>query len=208
MTEFFCQTHASPETSFKEFLDNVLSSLTGSAYNNVYNITSREQAVQTILHVTSCPICSKATRINAYDEYVVRYKKLEEGAKLPLKAHPTDAGFDVYALYTTDLLPGVITEVPTGIALEMPPCLYATFEGRSSFHARGVHTNRGVIDADYRGEVSPFMINNTSELITIKRWERCAQLVFHYQIPVKLVVSHELTPTERGTGRKGSTGQF
>lgn len=206
--QFYCQTHASPEVSFKEFLEDAISSLYSSSRHNIYDISKRDDLVATIMHVTSCPICSRATKLNVYNEMVIRYMKLAEGAKMPQKAFDTDAAYDVYALYTTDLIPGVMTEVKTGIALEMPYPLYATFEGRSSFHFKNIITTRGIIDNEYRGEVSPFMINHSDALYTITKWERCAQLIFHYGVPTRLVVSDELTPTQRGIKGVGSTGRY
>ena len=205
----FCQSHASPEITFKQFLENVLSSYKDANYCKAYpEISNRDEAVDAIMHVVSCPICTRATKLNVYQEQVIRFKKLEEGAQMPRKAYATDAAYDMYALITTDLLPGIITEVPTGIALEMPYPIYATFEGRSSFHIKNIITTRGIIDNEYRGEVSPYIINNSDELYTIKKGERCAQLIFHYGVPTKLVVSQELSETERGVRGTGSTGKF
>ena len=203
-----CDTHSSPEKSLKEFLENVFSSLISPLPVKVYDIQTMDQAIELIMKMMSCPVCSRSLTVSPFDKYVVRYMKTEEGAKMPFRTRDSDAGWDLYAIATTDLLPHRVTEVPTGIALEMPSNLYATIEGRSSFHSRGIHTNRGIIDAEYRGEITVFMQNNTDTMVTVKKWERFAQLIFHYLTPVELIVTKELTPSSRGTGRLGSTGRF
>ena len=47
-------------------------------------------------------------------------KKLDPRAKLPLRAHPTDSGADLFALERTVLPPHGIVKVRTGIAVELP----------------------------------------------------------------------------------------
>jgi dUTP pyrophosphatase len=203
-----CINHASPEFSFRTFVENVIDSVSTFHYRKVYDIRCNADAVDMICHVVACPVCSKSSRIDVHDKSIVKYKKLEEGAKMPFKAYSTDAAFDLYSLYTIDLLPGIVTQVHTGIAFEMPNNMYATLEARSSFHSKGIHTNRGIIDAGYRGEVSGFLVNNTDATWTIKRWERFSQIIFHHISPVSLLVADELTPSERGQGRLGSTGKM
>jgi dUTP pyrophosphatase len=90
----------------------------------------------------------------------------------------------------------------------MPDCLYATIDGKSSYNRREIITFRGIIDAGYRGEVSVFMKNTTGNRITIQRWQRFAQMIFHYSVPVYFISTGELAPSERGEGGFGSTGQF
>lgn len=203
-----CPTHSAPEQTLKQFLENLFSSLFSINTVKVYDVNTTSEAIDLMLQVLSCPVCSRNMSLTQYADSVVRYKKLEEGAKMPFKAHATDAGWDLYSISTVDLLPHRTTEVCTGIALEMPENLYATFEGRSSFHSRGIQTNRSIIDSGFRGELTVFMRNDTDTAVIIRKWERFAQLVFHYNIPVKLVVTKELTPSDRGENKFGSTGQF
>ena len=155
-----CDTHSSPEKSLKEFLENVFSSLISPLPVKVYDIQTMDQAIELIMKMMSCPVCSRSLTVSPFDKYVVRYMKTEEGAKMPFRTRDSDAGWDLYAIATTDLLPHRVTEVPTGIALEMPSNLYATIEGRSSFHSRGIHTNRGIIDAEY---------SNSGEVVLVKK---------------------------------------
>jgi dUTP pyrophosphatase len=204
-------THASGETTLKEFLENVLGSLTthhDSPYKKIYPISGADQAIDLILRLINCPFCANRLRVLPQDPFIVRYKKLHEGAKLPSKTYDTDVGWDLYALATVDLFPNTITEVCTGIALEMPHHLYATVDSRSSFGSMGISNHRSIYDPEYRGEITVFMNNTSSDMVTVKKWQRFAQLIFHAQTPIKFVVSDELTPSSRGTNALGSTGSF
>lgn len=201
-------THSNNEATVKEFLENVFGSLYGGPeYKKIYDLHGTEDAVDTVLKLLACPYCSRRMKLISQEPYVVRYKKLGEGAKMPIRAHDSDVGWDLYALETTDLLPHQICEVRTGLALEMSTDLYCTLEGRSSWGSKGVILHRGIIDPDYRGHISGFMLNTTDTMLTVRKWERFAQLIFHRQAPIRFVVSDELTPSQRGEGRLGSTGR-
>ncbi len=199
--------HLSPSEPIQKFLKDSIDSYVNRHKKHVpYDIETIDDLTNRIFSLFTCPICSKISQITPFEPFLVKYKKLEEGAKVPERQHGSDIGFDLYALYNVDLPPGQTIEVHTGIALEMPENVYATINGRSSFNKRGVLTFRGIIDTGYRGEISAIMQNNSNELINIVRWHRFAQLTFHYSLPIKFSVTNELTDSERGTGGFGSTG--
>ena len=203
--------HPRPEKTYRDFVENVVASYIHreDVCRPYPDIKTQQQLVDTIVQVAECPICTSSIRLApSGGGGTVLFKKLQQGAKCPEKAHSDDAGFDLYALYTTDLLPGQLVEVATGVALEIPESLYATVDGKSSFGSKGVHTFRGIIDAGYRGHISVYMRNDSLERITIQRYQKFAQLIFHYQIPIQFVSTNELSPSARGEGRLGSTGKF
>ncbi len=205
----FMTTHPHLSTSepVQKFLKDSIDSYVNRHKKHVpYDIETIDGLADRILSLFNCPICSKLLRITPHEPFLVKYKKLEEGAKVPERQHEGDVGFDLYALYNVDLPPGQTIEVHTGIALEMPQNVYAAINGRSSFNKRGVTTFRGIIDTGYRGEISAIMQNNSHELINIVRWHRFAQLTFHYSLPIKFSVTDGLSDSERGTGGFGSTG--
>lgn len=201
--------HPRPETTFRELVDNAVHSyIHRDEINTVYNIASQKELVDFIDYVAHCPVCATGMKLAPSDNIVVLFKKLDPGAKCPEKAYEEDAGFDLFSLHTVDLLPGQKVEVSTGLAMEMPGHLYATIDGKSSFGAQDIYTFRGVYDAGYRGYISAFMCNNGTERITIQRYQKCAQLIFHHRLPIQLVTTNELSPSSRGEGRFGSTGKF
>lgn len=143
----------------------------------------------------------------------INAKKLNEKAKLPVRATKVSAGADICACIDEEivLMPGERKLIPTGIAIAVPDG-YGGFvfarSGLSSKYGVSLANCVGVIDSDYRGEVKVSVINHSDNPYTIKDGERIAQLVI---MPVDLceyVFCEELGETERGTGGFGSTGNM
>ena len=130
-------------------------------------------------------------------------------AKLPTRAHPTDAGLDLAASETTHIAPGVVTLVPTGIAVAIPDGYFGLLAARSSLAAKKAMTPAngvGVIDSDYRGEIKVPVIPLDGCHNLIQAGQKIAQLIIlPIALPAVEVVS-ELPDSERGNGGFGSTG--
>ena len=72
----------------------------------------------------------------------------------------------------------------------------------------GIDVGAGVIDPDYRGNVGIVLFNLGQEDYSMRRGDRCAQIILE-QIYVPLVVEVEhLDKTGRGMGSFGSTGKL
>ncbi|MGD0520388.1 MAG: dUTP diphosphatase [Terracidiphilus sp.] len=114
---------------------------------------------------------------------MLRVKLLEEGARLPVVAHPgEDLGYDLFALEATTLAPRATVKVRTGIAVEARhPSTGAPLgllvRDRSSMAARGIATTAGVIDAGYRGEILVLMTNLGEAAVELKAGEKIAQMI-------------------------------
>ena len=114
---------------------------------------------------------------------MLRVKRLETGARLPLVAHPgEDLGYDVFSLEPTTLHPRATVKVRTGIAVEArDPATGAPLgllvRDRSSMASRGIATTGGVIDAGYRGEILILMTNLANEVIEINAGDKIAQMI-------------------------------
>ena len=65
----------------------------------------------------------------------------------------------------------------------------------------------GVIDSDYRGEVSVSLRNDSPLRFDYKAGDRLAQAMILPVPMVELVEAEELSDTERGAGGFGSTGK-
>jgi len=144
------------------------------------------------------------------DRVEVLIKRLDPGVPLPQRAHPGDAGVDLYAASDVDLAPGQRAVVPTGIAIALPDGYAAFVHPRSGLAARhGVTLVNapGTIDAGYRGEIAVTMINtDRSAAVSFKRGDRIAQLVIQrVERPVFCEVSR-LPGSARGGDGFGSTG--
>lgn len=141
----------------------------------------------------------------------VRIKKLHPDAVVPVKAHPSDAGFDLTAVSVEyDSINGCIV-YHTGLAFEIPAGYVGLIYPRSSIFKKNLlltnHT--GVLDSGYRGEVlAKFKrIGRDPRLASVYDvGERIAQLVIMPYPAVEFVEGSELSDTDRGAGGYGSTG--
>lgn len=143
----------------------------------------------------------------------VAIKRLPEGEGLPLPAYMSDlaAGADLYAAVSDDLVlrPGARILVPTGISIAVPRGYEAQIRPRSGLAFKSgvtILNAPGTIDADYRGPVQIILANLGSELVTIKRGDRIAQMVIAPVSRADFEAVDELPPTQRGSGGFGSTG--
>ena len=63
-------------------------------------------------------------------EKVIKCKVLKDG-QLPVKAHATDAGYDLFATEDFTVEPGQIVKHPLNIKLELPDSSYAEITSKS-----------------------------------------------------------------------------
>ncbi len=144
---------------------------------------------------------------------ILKVKLVRPDAQLPKRETSGSAGHDLRACISEDvILPaGGSLRLPTGIAIEMESADYvAIIAARSSMAAKyGVTMANGigVIDSDYRGEISVLLYNHSQKDFVIHPGDRVAQLLL---LPVDLpdiVEVEELSQTQRGEGGFGSTGR-
>ena len=144
---------------------------------------------------------------------MLRVKRLEAGARLPVVAHPgEDLGYDLFALEAVLLNARGTVRVRTGIAVEARhPATGAPLgllvRDRSSMAARGIATTGGVIDAGYRGEILVLMTNLGDVPVEVNAGEKIAQMI---PVPVLTGQVQEVESLE-GSARAdrgfGSSGQ-
>lgn len=139
---------------------------------------------------------------------VLNVKKLDARAKLPARAHFDDAGLDLYALRDIDVLPGEVVTIETGIAVEIPTGYVGLIWDKSSVGSKGKKVFGGVIDAQYRGDVSVLIGNLCGHTISFAAGQKVAQLlVQRIELPTVVEID-ELSDTSRGIGGFGSSGGF
>lgn len=145
-----------------------------------------------------------------------------DGGKLPSKANPSDAGFDVYATEDITLYPGQVKKTPLNIKLKLPQGTWAEITTKSGLGSKGQLVYAGVIDQNYRGIPHVIMTNVNiidhidsegypimrTTPIVIKKGEKVAQLIMNpysnnfYVEQVEVVDSN----TDRGERGFGSSG--
>jgi len=137
-------------------------------------------------------------------------ERLDQTIPLPQYAYPGDAGLDLRAGCDCTLLPEERAPIPTTLRVSIPEG-YAGFvlprSGLAAQSGLSLVNTPGLIDSQYRGEVTVLAINHdTNEPIEIKKGDRIAQLVI-LPIPlIKLIEVRELDKTERNEKGFGSSG--
>lgn len=107
----------------------------------------------------------------------IGFRLLYPQAKLPVRTHPGDLGFDLYAIENTSLHIGDFKALRTGVAPIFPEGWGGLLIERSSQALRGVKILGGVIDQGYRGEIAVIILNYGSEMVCYRSGERIGQLV-------------------------------
>ena len=130
-------------------------------------------------------------------------------ARLPERAHPGDAGLDLFAAVDVDIPTGEARLVGTGLAVELPPGTEGQVRPRSGLalrHAVTVLNAPGTIDAGYRGEVGVVLVNHGRQAFRVRQGMKVAQLVVTPVVEVEVVEAQALPETSRGGRGFGSTG--
>ena len=138
----------------------------------------------------------------------IRFKKLNEDAVMPTKAHASDAGFDLTA--TSRMYDNNNCYVyGCGLAVEIPEGYVGLVFPRSSNAKKDLLLSNsvGVIDSGYRGEIMAKFkaLRPFPQMYGIG--ERFAQLIIMPIPDIEWEEAEELSDSERGTGGYGSSGK-
>ncbi len=141
----------------------------------------------------------------------IRLRRLDPELPLPRRAHPDDAGADLFAATDLTLAPGARGLVGTGVAMEIPPGWVGSVHPRSGLAARhgiSIVNAPGTIDAGYRGEIKINLVNLGDEEMRLHRGDRIAQILFMPVPAVRFVETDVLSSTDRGHTGHGDSGGF
>nr|DAK79874.1 MAG TPA: dUTPase [Caudoviricetes sp.] len=142
----------------------------------------------------------------------IKTKLIHPNAKLPTRAHTTDAGFDLYCTHShCNEFSFLICH--SGIAIEIPEGHVGLIFPRSSIRDKDLSlTNSvGVIDSGYCGEITACFRVHPFEDGSVAYYdagERFAQLIILPIPAVEFIEVEELNDnTDRGTNGYGSSGK-
>ena len=154
----------------------------------------------------------------------LKFFRIRKGAKLPARAHATDAGMDVFycpdkervdKLSDTEdyrIPPHESRVLPTGLKVEVPEDYMLEIKNKSGIASkRQLVVGACVIDPGYDGEIFINLHNLGSETQVIKPGEKIAQAVL---IPVVCCAIAEVyddilnKDSYRGSEGFGSTGRW
>lgn len=133
---------------------------------------------------------------------------LDEGAILPTRAHPRDAGLDIYAMKDGIVRAHGSAEFGTGVHIQLPPDTMGDMRPRSGLMFNADIISLGTIDESYDGEIRVKLFNLSGDDYAVKRGDRITQLVV---VPILLVDPEPVPALPQGEGRGsagfGSTGR-
>lgn len=155
--------------------------------------------------------------MNFIIEDKVRVYRCRPNAKIPIRAHRTDAGMDFFYCAVTDdeltktLHPGESALLGTGIKIAVPSgCMLQIMNKSGIASKKQLVTGACVVDEGYTGEIFVNLQNIGREQQIIREGEKIAQGVFvRIEKPLLYEVTEENVygrETERGSGALGSTG--
>lgn len=145
-------------------------------------------------------------------EIRVKLEPHHQGLPLPEYKSALASGFDLIAANDEPIhlnTIGASGMIPTGLCFEIPVGFELQVRPRSGLaakHGITVTNTPGTVDADYRGEVKVLLTNLQGKRFTVERGMRIAQAVICPVVQGTLVITDDLSETERGTGAFGSTG--
>ena len=149
------------------------------------------------------------------EEDRVRVFRVREDAKLPIRAHQTDAGMDLFFCpedkVSLTIPPATSALLQTGIKVEVPQnCMLQIMNKSGVASKRALVTGACVVDEGYTGEVFVNLHNIGKDHQTVHAGQKIAQGVFvRIEKPIMMLVQEDAIydkKTARGSGALGSTG--
>lgn len=138
---------------------------------------------------------------------------LDKGAKMPTRAHETDAGLDLYmpetdGLQWYDVIPAHRSLViDTGVHVLIPDGYVGMIKSKSGLNVKYGITSEGVIDAGYTGSIVVKLYNHSDDDIIVDCGDKISQLVILPIIMPTVKLVDEFPDTDRGDNGFGSTGR-
>ena len=132
---------------------------------------------------------------------------LGNGAKMPTRAHPWDAGLDLYAMEDGYIRCNQSHTFDTGVHVEIPEGCVGFIKSKSGLMVNHGILTDGTIDCGYTGSIKVKLFNHGSSKYEVKKGDKIAQLVIVPCLLPSLDVVDNLEKTDRGEKGFGSTGR-
>lgn len=165
----------------------------------------------------------------------LQIKLLTLDAIVPVKAHSTDSGFDLFANEDVIIEPGQTVVIKTGVAIQLPPNHEAQIRPKSGVTSKtDLRVQLGTVDEGYTGEIGVIVDNisqreyrgvktnlvktldgkfpSFGDCVTLEgtykiyKGDKIAQMVIAPVAHPTITVVDDLNSGERGSNGFGSTG--
>ena len=133
--------------------------------------------------------------------------KLDDGAIMPTRAHPADAGLDLYARETQIVGARDSAKFDTGVHIELPEGTVGFLKSKSGLNVNHGITSEGVIDVGYTGSIVVKLYNKSGKDYEIKAGDKISQLVILPILTPTPQLVDSLEESERGDNGFGSSGR-
>ena len=121
-------------------------------------------------------------------DFKVPYFPESDECKVPYKATPDAAAYDLYAAENKKILPNSDAAESLDLRIAIPKGFFGKIFSRSGlFLNNKITAKAGVIDSGYRGIVHVLLFNHSDEVFSVKflQRQRIAQVVFLEKYDVK-----------------------
>lgn len=132
---------------------------------------------------------------------------LDDGAKMPTRAHEWDAGLDLYAMEGGNICCCNKRIFDTGVHVQIPEGYVGFIKSKSGLMCKRSIVTDGTIDAHYTGSIKVCLFNHGSRSYEVKAGDKIAQLVIVPCPLPELELVDNLDQTDRGDNGFGSTGR-
>ena len=131
---------------------------------------------------------------------------LDPGAIMPTRAHPYDAGLDLYSPVRQVIRANDWVSIDTGVHIEIPGGV-GLLTSKSGLMAKEGITSRGTIDCGYTGSIKAVLFNHSKKDYIVEKGQKITQLVILPCMLPDLELVDSLEETDRGNNGFGSTGR-
>nr|XP_033793444.1 uncharacterized protein LOC117357183 [Geotrypetes seraphini] len=138
----------------------------------------------------------------------LRWVPLSDKAKTPTQAYAKAAGYDIYAAHDQVIPAKGRALVKTDLQVSPPPGSYIRIGPRSGLaREHCLDVAAGIIDPDYRGNVSVLLVNQGDSEYKVACGDKVAQMICERIWHTKLERWVHLRETSRGNKGFGSSGE-
>ena len=132
---------------------------------------------------------------------------LDDGAKMPTKAHRADAGFDLYSRETVIVSAKESATFDTGVHMQIPEGFVGFLKSKSGLNVKHGITSEGVIDSGYTGSIVVKLYNHSGKDYKVQIGDKVSQIVLLPILMTDLELVKDFESSERGNNGFRSSGR-
>lgn len=135
------------------------------------------------------------------------FYRVDDGGYEPIRAHLTDAGWDIRSPEFIILKAHDSIFVDTKLRMLIPGGYVGMIKSKSGLNVKHGITAEGVVDAYYTGTIGVKLYNNSDEDYFFDKGDKLTQIVIMPIPEVEMTQVTKLEKTERNEGGFGSSGK-